>query len=658
MKRRLDKRIPILLVLIFFATFSLSFIKNNHIDSTEAASFNAGNIISNYVMGNYNSMSVSEIQAFLDSKSRCNTANLSGGYYSGNQYVKNLNRTYYWHLDDNGNFICLNREKFDDEGKIGTGKTAAELIYEFAQEYKINPQVILVLLQKEQGLLTDPYPNNFDYGWALGFGAYDYGEWNTKYAGFKEQLRAAFDFYSWFVYEYDEDEAWWSVDPEKSEYYIRLGQSNILYNPDYSCGADLVYIENTATVSLYVYTPYQPNSIVRSGQLDEVCGAYGNWNFFNYFNNYFGDPAITHIDWYNMETPRFLMITPNSHPELSSDEIDYYVRRTIDVDGDLCLQKESDMKQGINKCTKYSLLEEVKWNWIPMETPRKMQASKSSGILKMNTKSILNNNIKDKIYYFDKKIIFEDYLCLHPQDYDDNTCIAYSTLQELLPGSGWQTMDVARELTVSENIYKINARTGQEDESFLVTTGTTRKFVEKIYLADGSLCLKTEYDYNLGTDNCIRFSKLSEAWNNLTEPISYSTIKDVYKINAFSQKEDYSILMDKGMTRNYISRILISGNVWCMRTEYDHNLNTDNCVKITNLKANWMDLSINQIKTIKNEGYKINSETLEEDFDILLSKGMIRTYVRKKFLSDETWCYQTEYDYDLGTNNCIEEKLF
>ena len=294
-KVRRRSRLPIFVVMIFVMFFTLAFLRNGVVNDSEATTgFNAGHIISDYVMGNYNSMTVDEIQAFLDSKNSCNVplSALSGGYLDGETYSITYasGRTYKWHVKD-GMFVCMAKEKFGDNGAIGEGKTAAQLIYDYAQEYRINPQVILVILEKEQSLLSDGYPNNFDYGWALGFGAYDYGEWNTKYAGFKEQLRAAFDFYSWFLYEYDEDEAWWSYDPEQSEIYVRLGQSNILYNPDWECGYSSVNVENRATVALYVYTPYQPNeaALAAGSGTGDYCSSYGNRNFYNYFTKWFGN---------------------------------------------------------------------------------------------------------------------------------------------------------------------------------------------------------------------------------------------------------------------------------------------------------------------------------------------------------------------------------
>ena len=85
-----------------------------------AASFDAGRIIDNSVFTNKGSMSIGDIQNFLNSK----VPNCRAGFTCLRDYVDN-------------------------------GKSAAQIIWEQSQNYSINPQVILVTLQKENGLVTD-----------------------------------------------------------------------------------------------------------------------------------------------------------------------------------------------------------------------------------------------------------------------------------------------------------------------------------------------------------------------------------------------------------------------------------------------------------------------------------------------------------------------
>ena len=67
--------------------------------------------------------------------------------------------------------------------------------------------------------------------------------------------------------------------------------SNILWNvAETGCGGADVTIRNTATASLYNYTPYQPNAAALASYpgVGDRCSAYGNRNFFFLFQKYFG----------------------------------------------------------------------------------------------------------------------------------------------------------------------------------------------------------------------------------------------------------------------------------------------------------------------------------------------------------------------------------
>lgn len=272
-------RFPVLLLFIFCMMATLSFLAARGMHSTLAApvsGFNPGNIISDAMMANYNSMSKDDIQRFLSSKNSCNNTNYQ-------QYL-NLEAQYPnsdWHFE-NGHFVCLSEERFGDGVTIGSGQTAAEIIYQAAQDYRINPQVLIVLLQKEQGLITDTYPNSRQYRSATGYGCPDTAPCNAEYYGFKNQVRKAAAMFRTVL------DGGWSNYPAGRVNYIQ-------YNPSAACGGSHVYIENRATSALYRYTPYQPNaSALNAGYgTGDACGAYGNRNFYLYFRDWFGSTQIT-----------------------------------------------------------------------------------------------------------------------------------------------------------------------------------------------------------------------------------------------------------------------------------------------------------------------------------------------------------------------------
>ena len=276
-RRRRDKRIWYAIAGVFVAVFLFSFLtqKFKANDTAEAANlsaFDPGYIISDYQMGNYNSMSEAEIQAFLTAKNPC--SNTDYGYYqrlSGNYNYK-------WHFE-NGHFICLSEERFgDNDNEIGFqyGESAAHIIWQAAQDYKINPQALLVLLQKETGLITDPIPNNGDYRKATGYGCPDTAACSSKYYGFKNQIRNAASLYRYVL--------------DNGSRYYPVGNNYVQYNPNGACGGSVVNIKNRATSALYQYTPYQPNgSALAAGYgAGDGCSAYGNRNFYLYFEDWFG----------------------------------------------------------------------------------------------------------------------------------------------------------------------------------------------------------------------------------------------------------------------------------------------------------------------------------------------------------------------------------
>ncbi|MBR5647989.1 hypothetical protein IKW73_03635, partial [Candidatus Saccharibacteria bacterium] len=260
-------------VAVFLFTFLTRQAKNAN-EEAEAASlagFDPGYIISDYQMSNYSSMSEAEIQAFLSSKGNCRDTEIyKAGYYPSLKY----------HIKD-GHFVCLAEETFSDGEVYGEedGESAAHIIWQAAQDYRINPQVLIVLLQKEQGLITDSWPNNIQYRSATGFGCPDTAACSSQYYGFKNQVRTAAAMFRTVL------DGGWTNYP--------LGNNYIQYNPNAACGGSVVNIRSLATSALYRYTPYQPNAgALAAGYGTAPCGAYGNRNFYLYFQDWFGN--ITH----------------------------------------------------------------------------------------------------------------------------------------------------------------------------------------------------------------------------------------------------------------------------------------------------------------------------------------------------------------------------
>lgn len=175
-------------------------------------------------------------------------------------------------------------------------ESASQIIYKVAQSCGINPQVILTLLEKEQGLVSSTAPTSWKYQAATGYGCPDTAACNSQYYGFYNQVYKA----AWQFKEYVTDPGYWRY---------KVGNVAIQYSPSAGCGSSVVNIENAATAALYNYTPYQPNgaALANLRGVGDSCSSYGNRNFWVYFNDWFGTPTgqvdpLANLDYSDLQT--------------------------------------------------------------------------------------------------------------------------------------------------------------------------------------------------------------------------------------------------------------------------------------------------------------------------------------------------------------------
>jgi hypothetical protein len=234
-------------------------------DSATAASgadFNAGNIMSDAVFYNSGTMTRNEIQSFLNSK----VSDCRSGYTCLKSFSQKT--------------TSQSAKREGCKAYTGSAKeTAASIISKVATACGINPQVLLVLLEKETGLITGKAPTSGTYRKATGYGCPDTAVCDSTYYGFFNQVYNA----AWQFKKYQ-------ASPD-SRGYVAGRWNTIQYHPNASCGTSNVYIENQATAALYIYTPYRPNqaSLDNMGRTGDGCSSYGNRNFFAYFTDWFGD---------------------------------------------------------------------------------------------------------------------------------------------------------------------------------------------------------------------------------------------------------------------------------------------------------------------------------------------------------------------------------
>ena len=169
----------------------------------------------------------------------------------------------------------------------GGSMSAATIIKVVAAACTMNPQAMLVLLQKENCLVTDPAPCGGSYQTATGFGCPDTSGCDANYFGFFNQVyHAARQFQ---VYQKNPD-----------VFNFAVGRtSNVQYSPDSNCGSSPVTMQTAATAGLYNYTPYQPNQAALNAGYGtgDSCSAYGNRNFWLFFSDWFGSPIGSEYAW-------------------------------------------------------------------------------------------------------------------------------------------------------------------------------------------------------------------------------------------------------------------------------------------------------------------------------------------------------------------------
>lgn len=242
-------------------------------DSATAAAgsgFDAGNIISDENFFDSNAMSEAAIQTFLESQN-CSPRN-------GVACLENFAMTTPT-VAAVGNGHCA-------QYAGGNNESASRIIAKVAQACRINPKVLLVLLQKEQSLITSP--STYGYARAMGWGCPDSGpnfsaNCDANYFGFFNQTyKSAWQFRQYTQYPVNI--------PGGGVRNYRIGTVFIQYHPNAGCGGSQVNIVNQATANLYLYTPYQPNASALNNLYGsgDACGAYGNRNFWRIYTDWFG----------------------------------------------------------------------------------------------------------------------------------------------------------------------------------------------------------------------------------------------------------------------------------------------------------------------------------------------------------------------------------
>lgn len=268
------------------------------VPTADLTQFDPGNIMSDDLFYDDAAMTASEIQAFLDQRI---------GSCQNGRCLNIINTTISSRAartsSSTGQLIC---------GAIQGGTMhVSELIYRVQVACGISAKVLLVTLQKEQGLVTSRAPSDWNLNAAMGQACPDTAPCDPAFSGVGPQIVGGAT----------------QLKTYKAARFARQpGTHFIQYNPNAGCGGTNVTVANYATAALYNYTPYQPNraSLNAGYGLGDSCSSYGNRNFFNYYTDWFGSTQTTpQVHLVQHGAPVYL-ISGNTRYRITRDDIGEY----------------------------------------------------------------------------------------------------------------------------------------------------------------------------------------------------------------------------------------------------------------------------------------------------------------------------------------------
>ena len=227
------------------------------------SAFDPGNLISDAEFFRSASMTVEEIQAFLEQRN----PNCRDGFVCMKDFTETT-------FSRDQTVLCNAYEGAENE-------TAAQILHKVSAACGVSVEALLVLIQKEQSLVTLSAPSTIRFERATGYACPDTAPCDSQFFGFYNQ-----------VYNAAKQFKRYSNPPGTSRFFtwFPVGQtSQVRLHPNAACGTRPVTMKNQATAGLHYYTPYTPNDIalVNLASVGDSCSAYGNRNFWRVYNYWF-----------------------------------------------------------------------------------------------------------------------------------------------------------------------------------------------------------------------------------------------------------------------------------------------------------------------------------------------------------------------------------
>jgi hypothetical protein len=465
--------------------------------TVSAFTFDRSYIISDYVFYNSTSMNAADIQYFLNGKLP-------------------VCESYTTYANIGTPIPCLKDYRVDVPtmepdtycgGITGGNLSAAETISKISTACGINPQILLVTLQKEQSLVTDtwprdggsclPYFNNCGYSYrsAMGYACPDSAACNPDYYGFFKQV-----YYmarQWKMYR---------LNPNSFNYVAGL--------PATIDGATFT-IQNQATAGLYNYTPH----------------FHGNENFFAFFTNWFGDTKKSPFT--PMSDPRLMVVNQNTlkiWPDKNTLDdlwlesgwlLKFTSKTTISWGGEYktCLRTEADTINDNKRCVLMDRLDEYNVSYERIDDTYMYANS--------NTLKIYPEKHSFDTYWINKFMVIkftskatidwngEQLVCLRTESdtlQNISRCVLQERLSALPALDHYVEFDAPIVMKANTNTLKIFPDTKTLDPSYWILPGHIITFTHMTATTWGDgyiICLRTESDTNNNVNRCVLAARVS-----------------------------------------------------------------------------------------------------------------------------------------------------
>jgi len=248
----------------FWAIFGLLFLAlillPKQTLAVETSSYDPYNVIPNEIFINETSMTAAQIESFMLTK---------GGYYK-NYTIPEYITVPFPYRDGAGNpkwSTVKVRQRNIGNGLTGQlwGKKVSKLIYDECRSHNINPQLVLVMMQKESSIITQNSPDSVTKTWPMFYAFnesmasfnYSYNEAKAQaqsYGGVGQQLARSI---------------WWL-----RIYYDEADEGSI----GATCDGANMDAANIASQVLYLYTPHSQYNVWRLMQ-DWFAGGVASYPF-------------------------------------------------------------------------------------------------------------------------------------------------------------------------------------------------------------------------------------------------------------------------------------------------------------------------------------------------------------------------------------------